>query len=254
MAACIYCGDPADSGEHWLPRTLGTFKHLDQLRDRLCQRCNKVLGDELDQEIANTGTTGLAKFALGIEGRHKAPSKNPFQYKVMGTEAATTMLMDSPDGSCKILGQFFRTESGEARATALRQLVFTKSDGAVVPVQFPRGYSSERLRELVKARGVDGATLTAIYIDPDESHEDGALLALIKDALGSFNATVYGGVGESAGRKDILVSSNISLAYMRGIAKLAFRRPVTDKDLAAPLAFFSRCLALRTFKKSKITT
>jgi hypothetical protein len=34
--------------------------------------------------------------------------------------------------------------------------------------------------------------------------------------------TVFGGVGESAGRKDVLIESNISLAYLRGVAKIAF--------------------------------
>lgn len=205
MPECIYCGAPADSGEHWLPRTFGAIRGLEQLKERLCRTCNKELGDQLDQEVANTGTTALAKLAFGIEGRHKEASKNPFQYRVMGTEAATSMLMDSPDGSHKILGQFFRTASGEAHATALRQLVFKKPDGQIVPVQFPPGYTSDRLRELVRIRGAEDATLYEIYLDAGESHGDKEIIRAIREAVGPFkDVTAYGGIGESAGRKDIL--------------------------------------------------
>jgi hypothetical protein len=240
MAECIHCGATADSDEHWLPRTFGAIRDLEQLKERLCRKCNKELGDQLDQEVANTGTTALAKFALGIEGRHKAASKNPFQYRVMGTEAATTMLMDSPDGSHKILGQFFRTDAGEARAIALRQLVLRKANGELVPVQFPYGYTSERLRGLVKIRGAEGATLHSIYLDTGESHEDKDVIRIIREAVGPFaDVPVYGGIGESVGRKDVLVSSNISLAYMRGIVKIAFHcyLAMSDVHTGAELLF-----------------
>jgi hypothetical protein len=71
MADCIYCGADANSGEHWMPRTFGTFLNFEQLFHRLCADCNKALGDELNQEVANTGTTAHAKAHLGTEGRHK---------------------------------------------------------------------------------------------------------------------------------------------------------------------------------------
>jgi hypothetical protein len=94
MASCIYCGEPADSAEHWLPRTLGAFKGLERLKDRLCDGCNKALGRELDQEIANTGLTGLSKHELNIAGSHGTGPKNVYMYKVMGPESATTMTID----------------------------------------------------------------------------------------------------------------------------------------------------------------
>ena len=65
MAKCIYCGADANSGEHWMPKTFGTFKNCEQLFDRLCADCNKALGHELDQEVANTGTTALSHIFIG---------------------------------------------------------------------------------------------------------------------------------------------------------------------------------------------
>src|SRR5436190_22673520 len=59
MAKCIYCGADANSGEHWMPKTFGAFRNFEQLFDLLCVDRNNALGDELDQEVANTGTTAL---------------------------------------------------------------------------------------------------------------------------------------------------------------------------------------------------
>lgn len=198
MAECIYCGAHADGGEHWMPRTFGTFKNFEQLFDRLCADCNTALGNELDQELANTGTTALAKMHLGIEGRHKGePSKNPFQYRVMGSESATTVRMDSPDGTHKVLGEFVKTPAGETRVTAARQLVFRKGDGAIVPVNFPRGYSVDLLKRLLKVRDVEGATLIEMYLESDESFEDEAPRRLVRDAVGPYkDVSVFGGIGE----------------------------------------------------------
>src|SRR5204862_363197 len=36
MPPCIYCGNAADSPEHWLPRSLGTFGPLQVLHDKIC--------------------------------------------------------------------------------------------------------------------------------------------------------------------------------------------------------------------------
>jgi hypothetical protein len=130
--------------------------------------------------------------------------------------------LDSPDGTHKVLGEFFKTPTGETRLIAARQLVFKKGDGAIVPVNFPRGYTVDLLKKLLKVRGVEGATLFEMYLENGESHEDEALRALLRDAVGPYSVTVFGGVGESAGRKDVRIESNISLAYLRGIAKIAF--------------------------------
>lgn len=221
MASCIYCGSPADSAEHWLPRAFGAVKGLAQLKNRLCDGCNREMGRDLDQEVANTGLTGFLKSALDIEGRHNTPPKNPFLYKVMGKESATTMLMDCPNGPYKILGQMFKTETGETHVIALRQLVFKKSNGEMVPVQFPPAYDGQRLKALMKERGVEDATLEAIYLD-DESLDNIHVRRVLTDALGNFSCIAYGGIGDSGGRQNVLVSAGISRKYLRGIAKIGF--------------------------------
>src|SRR6185312_11144 len=92
--ACVYCGAPADSAEHWLPRGFGVIKGMTQLQDRLCNPCNNELG-KLDEEILRTGPTAFVRSLLKIEGRH-GKVVSPFHYKVMGKESATAMTMKAP--------------------------------------------------------------------------------------------------------------------------------------------------------------
>jgi hypothetical protein len=140
--------------------------------------------------------------------------------------------LDNPDGTHKVLGEFFKTSAGETRLIAARQLVFKKADGTILPVNFPRGYGVDLLKKLFKVRGVEGATLIEMYLENGESHEDVSLKALLRDAIGPYkDVTVFGGVGESAGRKDVLIESNISLAYLRGIAKIAFHYYLKMSDV-----------------------
>jgi len=222
MNPCIYCGQPADSAEHWIPRSFGAFKGVDQLKDRLCDECNKALGKELDQEVSNTGLTGYKRFELEIQGRHKNPPTNPFLYRVLAKESATTMTMACPYGDYKILAQTYKTDKGDTHAIALRQLVFKMGDDIRVCVPFPPAYDAERLKALFKERGVEGATLESVYLDRDEELENNMdVRRVLTDALGQFSAIAYGGIGDGA-VKPVEMAAGISKAYIRAVAKIAF--------------------------------
>ena len=52
MPECIYCPNPPESAEHWLPRSLGTFGPLQVLNDKICDGCNQALDREIDPEFA----------------------------------------------------------------------------------------------------------------------------------------------------------------------------------------------------------
>jgi hypothetical protein len=92
MPQCIYCRNDATSREHWIPRGFGTFRGFTPLVDRLCEECNRRLG-QLDQELMRTGPTGFHRALLGVEGRHGPPKVSPFQYKTMQTDHPTRMMM-----------------------------------------------------------------------------------------------------------------------------------------------------------------
>ena len=222
MADCIYCGALGDSREHWLPRGFGSIKGLTPLQDRLCSRCNNALGHELDEAILRTGPTGFVRWALKIEGRH-GKTVNPFHYRVMGKESATTLTMRSPSGDYEILAESYTDADGRGHARLLRQLVFKKNDGELVPVPFPPAYDAARLRALVKERGVEGAKLEFVYLGVGEGPDDFEdIRRVLTDAVGKFGANVYYGEGPSGGKKEVLLRAGISLPYLRGLAKIGF--------------------------------
>jgi hypothetical protein len=219
---CIYCGAPADSKEHWLPRGFGTIKGLTLLKDRLCNDCNHALGHELDEAILRTGPTGFVRWALKIEGRH-GKTVNPFHYRVMGKESATTLTMPSHNADYTILAESYTDSYGHGHARPLRQLVFKKDDGEMVPVPFPPAYDANQLSALLKERDVEAATLEVVYLGPNEGPDEFEdMRRVLTDAIGKFSAMVYYGEGSSGGKKEMLLKAGISRPYLRGLAKIAF--------------------------------
>jgi len=159
---------------------------------------------------------------MKIEGRH-GKIVNPFHYKVMGKESATTLTMPSPNGDYEILAESYTAPDGQGNARPLRQLVFKKDSGEMVPVPFPLSYDAVRLRALLKERDVQTATLEMVYLGVGEgpdTFED--VRRVLTDAIGKFSAMVYYGEGPSGGKKDVLLKAGISLQYLRGLAKIGF--------------------------------
>lgn len=139
VANCIYCDGEANSKEDWLPRGFGAFQGITLLKERICVECNNVMGREVDQDLLRTGPAGLRRSLLEIEGRN-GPTPDVFLYKVMGPASATTMRRPSQDGNYEILGSSHMTPDGVSHAPPLRQLVFRRPDGTMVPIPFPPNY------------------------------------------------------------------------------------------------------------------
>jgi hypothetical protein len=221
MAKCIYCGAVANSQEDWLPRGFGAFKHMTLLKERLCVDCNTTLGREVDQDFVRTGPTGILRSMLQIEGRN-GPIPSPFLYKVMGPVSTTTMHRPSPSGEYQILGDPYTEKDGTGHVAPLRQLVFRKADGQVIPVPFPPSYDGQRLAALLRERNVTGDELFEVYLGPDEDGTVFDARRVLIDAMGrSGPITVYYGRGTSA-RADVRLEAGISRAYLRGMAKVGF--------------------------------
>ncbi|MGH9557975.1 MAG: DUF1592 domain-containing protein, partial [Bryobacteraceae bacterium] len=120
----------------------------------------------------------------------------------------------------------------------------------------------EKIRVPVKA-GVHRVGVTFVSLGMDESDETlepfvpGSLVDRLPrasgiDVRGPFNAA---GVSADASRKKIFIcqpaeeSQELSCAHqiLAKVAREAYRRPVTDRDLAAPMAFFKEGRAEGTF-------
>jgi hypothetical protein len=86
LTQCIYCPNPPDGEEHWLPRSFGAFRGNTMLKGRICRACNERLGRVLDQELVRTGPTGMARQVIGIAGRAGQAAVNVFDYRASQVE------------------------------------------------------------------------------------------------------------------------------------------------------------------------
>ena len=86
VSKCIYCGHEGRlSGEHYLPRCLGTFIGYELLNDRVCKDCNNSFSP-LDEQFCRSGPEAIIRDMLGIEGRKTHKRVSPFQRGSAGAE------------------------------------------------------------------------------------------------------------------------------------------------------------------------
>lgn len=218
---CIYCGAPALSAEHWLPRGFGAIKGVTLLNGRICAECNHALGRSLDEELLRTGPTGFFRSLLGIKGRRQHRDVSLFHYKAASAEQPTTMMMPvHHDGGYRILAQAYQPQ----HAKPLRQLVFKTRGGQHECVPFSRGWNADQLKQAIQVRNLQDAELVEVFLDDDESPEDDDWIEVRKvltAALGHFGATAWYGKGDSTLRRNEL-KMGISRAYLRATVKVAF--------------------------------
>jgi len=224
---CIYCTQPADSSEHWMPRGFGAIKNMSLLTGRLCHECNQTLGRTLDEEILRTGPTGLFRSALGIKGRKGHSEVSPFYYRSSAAVQPTAMTMPSPRGPHEVLTELIPNRGERQSARLLRQIVVKRSDGSLSPVPFPMGWQPEQLRNALALRDLIDSELVEVFLGPDESAdnpdspESYAVRETLTAVFGRFRAKVWYGEGE-AELKWAELSLGISRTYVRALAKVAF--------------------------------
>jgi hypothetical protein len=230
MAPCIYCGAAADSREHWFPRALGNIKNIALLRDRLCEACNKVLGRELDEELARTGPTGFHRTALGIQGRRSHAAVSPFHYRALSPQQPTTLKRPAPHGEWEILGDAYTTADGRPSSRTLRQLVLKTKGGVIEPVPFPRAWNAGQLRAMLKEREFEGSELLEVYLEEGEKEDDLQIRQLLTDVFGVFHSRVWFGEQVDSKLEPVMVKAGITGNYLRAIAKVAFHYFVSVSD------------------------
>lgn len=228
MGMCIYCPNEADSREHWVPRGLGVFRGYTPLLDRLCEACNRRLGQQLDQELMRTGPTGFHRALLGVEGRHGPPKVSPFQYRAMQADQPTKMMMPALGREHKVLAEAYTDNEDRPSARPIRQVVLRMPDGRMECVPFPRGWKAEQLKNAVTNRGLEDGTPAEIYVEDNEdprnadSPEMIKVRTLLTEVFGKgFSAQAYGGSGERTQNRLALVAG-LNTLYMRAVAKVAF--------------------------------
>ena len=217
---CLYCPNPPDSPEHWLPRSLGEFGSEQILRDRVCGECNRLLGKQVDEEWIRTGPEGVLRRALGIEGRHGAATGNPHYFRA-STDfpvQATNPDADEALPERNLLWETVPASDGELRAQLLEQLVLVK-DGHRISVPLNAQWNAATLRTAIANRGAEGGALVEVYADRATLEQ---MRPLLREVLPGFEAEWFERDGAGQQPRQLQFANHLREPYLRGIAKIAF--------------------------------
>ena len=215
MPSCIYCGAEADSAEHWLPRSLGTFGPLQVLHGVVCGVCNEAVG-EADREFVRTGPEGIHRRGLGIAGR-EGQGGNPFYYRAATTQPVQARSIADPEDP----HLYWETRPGEngPEGQLMQQLVLESDTGEKRAVPFNLEWSAEVLRRALETRGVQGWALCEVYFEPEHMQQARSLLSQV---LPGFSAQHFGLSGAGQSVRTIGFMNEVGPSYFRGICKIAF--------------------------------
>jgi hypothetical protein len=228
LERCIYCVEPPDGEEHWLPRSLGTFQHNTMLKGRICRQCNNLLGRTVDNELANSGPTGMLRQALNIAGRSGDRRKNAFEYKVSRAEPPIQVVSRQlGDGAAAPLQAFGMNPDGTLNTVQMRSLYVETSEGKRQHVAFPKGWSTDVLRRALSERGLTGAKLLSCHVAPPETADEflTASTPILRDVFQAIAGTpvyVTDLRGEVLPTEYGPIRFELSREYVRGVAKVAF--------------------------------
>ena len=218
MPGCIYCGNPAESPEHGLPRSLGTFCPLQVLHGKVCDDCNQALGREIDKEFTRVGPEAILRAGLGIEGRHGA-SQSPFYFRAATTQPLRAIDAGAPDDETGLLWETVPGSSGEPEGRLLQQLIIVDDSGKRHAVPFNIEWPAAALRDALRHRGIQGGKLLEIYLDPEHLER---VKPTLEEVFPKFAAQHFGRSGAGQQRRTLLFENRIDPAYLRAIAKIAF--------------------------------
>jgi len=100
--ACIYCGRPAHSNEHVIPRFLEEFSGFPHLTNRICSDCNNGF-TKLEEQLAHSGPEALMRDMVGIRGRHKHRESAIFTMSSSGASPIEAILSDPKSDTCVLV-------------------------------------------------------------------------------------------------------------------------------------------------------
>jgi hypothetical protein len=211
MSSCIYCSRDADSPEHWLPRSLGTFGSLQVLHKTVCGECNEAVG-ECDREFIRTGPEGIQRKALGIEGRG-GEGGNPFYYRAATDQPVQAQATSDPEHA----DLYWEPRPGQ-EGQLLRQVVVESESGKRLAVPINLQWTPDVLRQALKSRNVEDWSLREVYCEPEDLEET---RRLISPVFPRFEAQHYALSGAGQSNRTMRFMNAVGAGYMRGLAKIA---------------------------------
>ena len=204
---------PLNKSEHYLSRALGNFKGDERLADKICDTCQGRFS-KLEDVFAHNSAEAFFREMVGRVGRKNHNDKNIFYEPTMGIPPLAVL--------SKAPGQDFETLwelVAEGKCQPMSQLVFIEKGGRSWPLAFRRGvFTAQRIRELLKERGLEPNQIAAISNGENEAEEMKALTdELLPEGKEGQLEAVQDGVQMEAEMK-----APISALYQRAIAKIGF--------------------------------
>ncbi len=214
---CIYPGPHrAMSAEHYLPAALGKFRDYEELRGRVCQPCNKHIGDTVETEFLRTGAIVFFRWLVGIGGRDGLPP-SPFYRRAAGIDPIL-MTGHAPDAGYDLL---FEVDPGTENVYPLRQVVFAHellAQPRAVPIHDRMLENPERLVELLREWGLDRARPIRAFATAEEMPRIGELVR----NLGYPPSEDWAVTEFPAQKIELVAQVTVSPAHFRAVAKIGF--------------------------------
>src|ERR1039458_9640123 len=218
---CIYtrpslCAGKAPlNDEHWFPRGLGKFRGYKELKEKICEDCNRRFGTELEDVFLHCGPEALFReiFGGGL-GRRAHNKHNIFARGAKGHGPVLVKGID-PDSGRVILWEV--SKSSESKPA--RQILIVNQEGEVDWVRLGSlGTPVSDRKALLEAKRAAGFRPERIYGDSREDLQQ--INQLCVDVFGDKRVQFFSG---DAG---IVVSAqsvfSLSQPYLRAIAKIGF--------------------------------
>ncbi len=217
MMPCIYPGPHERmSEEHYLPAALGEFEGYEPLLERVCQSCNRRIGDMVETQFLRAGPIAFFRWLLGIEGRNGLPP-SPF-YRGAAGAPPLYMFGRAPGFQYDLL---WEVHPGTEDVYPLRQIVFDHPLAGTHPVPVldrMRGHP-EALVEHLRDRGLDHARPIHAFAAADEIPWISDLLRAVGGVPpGNWVTTNF----ERQQKIPLRVEVTVTDAHLRAVAKIAF--------------------------------
>lgn len=203
------------SPEHYLPIALGDFGAFQILEGRVCQSCNKLIGQRTETQFLRAGSISLFRWMLGMQGRDGFPP-NPF-YRGASGAPPLYAFGRIPGFKSDVL---LEVQPGTQQAFPVQQILFEHPGKGVVPVPIFDFMleNPARLVQYLQEQELVGARPVHAFASAQEIPCVTELLG----ALGSQLPRDWVSTEFEPQQVAIAVRLAVTAAHFRAVAKIAF--------------------------------
>jgi hypothetical protein len=202
------------SGEHYLPRELGTFEGFRPLLARTCDRCNNKIGNETETQFLRTGPIAFFRWMIGVNGRD-GPPPSPF-YRWAGGAPPIYVSGRVPEFPWDLL---WETHRGTENCFPLRQLVVEHSIGGFAPIPIldsDKG-NPESVRRRIREMGFENSRPVQASATPEERERVTDIVAALGGSCPELSTTEF-----QPRRVELSAAIAVTSAFFRAVAKIGF--------------------------------